>query len=160
LTDRERIDDEISRFARRMMSRSRQALLHASALKGLVERFSPEAIRALEPAAQAKWRAMIAEHAQACQREVRLLGQELQPVFFLAAPSVGGEEAKTADGLPPVQAARRLLQLSYTHDEMMRAAFAISDENRAGDSIKAPQSRRSLLAAERLAAAIEELYQP
>jgi DNA-directed RNA polymerase specialized sigma24 family protein len=160
LTDRERINEEISRFARRMMSRSRQALLHASALKGLVERFSPEAIRALEPAAQAKWRAMIAEHAQACQREVRLLGQELQPVFFLAAPPAGGEEAKTADGLTPVQAARRLLQLSYTHDEMMRAAFAISDESRAGDSLRAPQSRRSLLAAERLAAAIEEFYQP
>jgi DNA-directed RNA polymerase specialized sigma24 family protein len=160
LTDRERIDEEISRFARRMMSRSRQALLHASALKGLVERFSPEAIRALEPAAQAKWRAMIAEHAQACQREVRLLGQELQPVFFPAAPPAGGEEAKTSDGLTPVQAARRLLQLSYTHDEMTRAAFAISEESRAGDSLKAPQSRRSLLAAERLAAAIEEFYQP
>jgi hypothetical protein len=84
----------------------------------------------------------------------------LQPVFFPAAPPAGGEEAKTVDGLTPVQAARRLLQLSYTHDEMTRAAFAISDESRAGDSLKAPQSRRSLLAAERLAAAIEEFYQP
>jgi len=158
LTDRERIDEEVNRFARRMMNHSRQALLHASALKGLVERFSPEAMRALEPVAQAKWRAMIAEHAQAYQREVRLLGQELQPVFFPAASPAGNEEAKTSDDLNPAQAARRLLQVSYAHDEMMRAAFAISNESRTSDSLKAPQSRRSLLAAEKLAGAIEGLY--
>ncbi|MGH9935115.1 MAG: hypothetical protein ACREAM_02655, partial [Blastocatellia bacterium] len=163
MTDRERpqqIDEEVNRFARRMMNHSRQALLHASALKGLVERFSPEAMRALEPVAQTKWRAMIAEHARAYQREVRLLGQELQPIFFPAAPPAGSEETKTADDLNPAQAARRLLRLSYAHDEMMRAAFAISNENRTSDSLKAPQSRRSLLAAERLAGAIEGLYQP
>ncbi len=159
LTDRERIDEEINRFARRMMSRSRQALLHASALKGLVERFSPEALRALDPAAQAKWRAMIAEHAQACQREINALNQELQPIFFPAAPTAATDVAKTADDLNPAEAARRLLKLSYANDEMMRAAFAISNEIRTSDSLKAPHARHSLLVAERLANAIERMYQ-
>lgn len=159
LTDRERIDEEINRFARRMMSRSRQALLHASALKGLVERFSPEALRALDPGAQAKWRAMIAEHAQACQREINSLNLELQPIFFPAAPTAAPDVAKTADDLNPAEAARRLLKLSYANDEMMRAAFAISNEIRTSDSLKAPQARHSLLGAERLANAIERMYQ-
>src|SRR5262249_30657275 len=143
-----------------MMNHSRQALLRASALKSLVERFSPESLRALDPAAQAKWRAMIAEHAQAYQREARSLVQELEPIFFPAASTAPTEEAKTTDDPNPADAAQRLLRLSYAHDEMMRAAFAVSNESRTSESLKAPQSRLSLLAAERLAGAIERLYKP
>ncbi|HKC66515.1 MAG TPA: hypothetical protein VKB86_22920, partial [Pyrinomonadaceae bacterium] len=70
LAGNEAIDAEINRYASRVMSHSRQALLQASALKQLVRRFSPQEMRALAPEAQSKGLAMIREHASAYRREV------------------------------------------------------------------------------------------
>src|SRR4030095_6287454 len=59
LVGSEAVDQEISRYASRVMGHSRQALLEASALKRLFERFSAEEIRALAPEARDKWLAMV-----------------------------------------------------------------------------------------------------
>ncbi|HEX8145468.1 MAG TPA: sigma-70 family RNA polymerase sigma factor [Pyrinomonadaceae bacterium] len=150
----EAIDAEINRYARRVMGRSRQALLVASALKRLVGRFTPEELRALAPEAQAKWRSMIREHAQAYQREVAALRQELRPVFNgpdAAGAAPGGEASLS-------QTAQRLLQLSYANDEAVRSAFTISADGRAAMPVKTQQFWRSLDAAGKLAAAIEREY--
>jgi RNA polymerase sigma factor (sigma-70 family) len=151
----EAIDDEITRYASRAMSRSRQALLQASALKKLVGRFSPEEMRDLAPEAQAKWLAMIREHAVAYQRETGALRQELRPVFggsIDAAVETVNEENLS-------QTAERLLQLSYANDEAVRSAFTISADGRTAAAIKSAQFWRQLLTAEKLAAAIERVYQ-
>jgi RNA polymerase sigma factor (sigma-70 family) len=155
LVGSEAIDEEITRYSSRVMSRSRQALLRASALKKLVGRFSPEEMRDLAPEAQTKWLAMIREHAVAYQREVAAIGQELRPVFGGAsdAPSETVSEANLA------RAAERLLQLSYANDEAVRSAFTISADGRTAAAIKSGQFWRELLAAEKLASAIERVYQ-
>ncbi|MDQ3818803.1 MAG: sigma-70 family RNA polymerase sigma factor [Acidobacteriota bacterium] len=155
LVGNEAIDEEISRYASRVMSHSRQALLQASALKQLVRRFSPQEMRALAPEAQSKGLAMIREHASAYMREVAALRQELRPVF-----NGGGEAAvETVNEGALASAADRLLQLSYSNDETVRSAFTVSADGRSGAAIKSAQFWRSLAAAEKLAAAIESLYQ-
>lgn len=155
LVGNEAIDQEISRYARRVMGHSRQALLQASALKGLVERFSPEEMRALSPAARAKWIAMIRDHALSYQREVAALRRELRPIFYRS----GDTPDDTASQASPARLAARLVQLSYANDDAVRSAFTISADGRTTAAIKSEQFWRSLSTAEKLAGEIQNLYQ-
>jgi RNA polymerase sigma factor (sigma-70 family) len=155
LVGSEAIDEEINRYASRVMNHSRQALLRASALKKLVSRFSPEEMRSLAPEAQTKWLAMIREHAESYQREVAAIRQELRTIFGGAGDAAG--ETVTEANL--AQAAERLLQLSYANDEAVRSAFTISADGRTAAAIKSGQFWRDVLTAEKLAAAIERVYQ-
>ena len=151
----EAIDEEINRYKNRVMAHSRQALLRASALKKLVTRFSPEQMRGLAPEAQAKWLAMIREHATGYEREVATLRQELRPIFN--GSSAATEEVVTEANLAP--SADRLVELSYANDEAVRAAFTISADGKSAASIKSEQFWRSLSSAERLAEGIQHVYQ-
>ena len=151
----EAIDEEINRYTNRVMTHSRQALLHASALKKLVTRFSPEQMRGLTPEAQAKWLAMIREHAIGYQHEVATLRQELRPIFN--GSSTATDEVVTEANLQ--QSAGRLVELSYANDEAVRAAFTISAEGKSAATIKSAQFWRSLSSAERLAEGIQHAYQ-
>jgi hypothetical protein len=155
LVGSEAIDEEINRYASRVMNHSRQALLRASALKKLVGRFSPEEMRSLAPEAQTKWLAMIREHAQSYRREVAAIRQELRAIFGGAGDAAG--ETVTEANL--AQAAERLLQLSYANDEAVRSAFTISADSRTAAAIKSGQFWHDVLTAEKLAAAIERVYQ-
>ncbi len=157
LTGGNRVEEEIDQFAARALSRSRRALLHASALKRLVTRFSPEEVRALAPEARGKWLQMIREHANASQREINSLRAELRPVFGGNSPA--GDAGATKDGASPNDAAERLLSLSYENDEAVRAAFTISTGDRAAQ-IKSERFWRALGSAEKLASAIQRMYQP
>lgn len=150
----EAIDEEINRYTNRVMAHSRQALLHASALKKLVTRFSPEQVRGLAPEAQAKWLAMIREQATGYQREVATLRQELRPIFN--GSSAATDEIVTEANLP--QSADRLVELSYANDEAVRAAFTISAEGKSAATIKSAQFWRALSSVEKLAAAIQRVY--
>ncbi len=156
LAGTERVDSEIKQFAARAMNRSRQALLHASALKRLVGRFKPSEARALEPEARAKLLSMVREHAGAYRREVSALRAQLGTVF-----GAGGEgaTAETVNEANVAQAAERLLQSSYAQDGAVRSAFTISEEGGTAGSIKSPQFWRTLASSERLAAAIQEAYE-
>lgn len=155
LADAERVDAEIKRFAARAMTHSRRALLHASALKRLANRFTPAQARALSEDARAKWLSMIREHTGSYAREVSALRAQLSPVFGGGAgasnESVGDAEAE--------QAAERLLQMSYAHDSAVRSAFTISEEGRTAAAVKSQQFWRTLAASEKLAAAIREAYE-
>ena len=153
LADGERVDAAIKQFAARAMNHSRQALLHASALRQMVGRFTPEEARALDADARAKWVSMVREHAGAYRRETAALRAQLSAVFG-AQGSGGG-----AEGGSPRQWAERLLQLSYAQDGAVRSAFTISEGAGSAAAIKSQQFWRQLSAAERLAAEIEQAYE-
>lgn len=155
LVGSEAIDEEIKRYTNRAMSHSRQALLQAAALKRLIRRFSPEEIGALKPEARTKWLAMIREHAQAYQREVAALRQQLGSVF---GASIASPEQEAANEANLMRLADHLVQLSYANDEAVRSAFTISEEGHSAAAIKSPQFWRLLATAERLAAAIQGGY--
>ncbi|HEX7316607.1 MAG TPA: RNA polymerase sigma factor [Pyrinomonadaceae bacterium] len=153
LADGERVDAAIKQFAARAMSHSRQALLHASALRQTVSRFTPEEVRALDAGARAKFVSMVREHAGAYRREVEALRAQLAPVFG----AQGGGEG--AGGASPRQSAERLLQLSYAQDGAVRSAFTISEGAGTAAAIRSQQFWRQLATAERLASEIEQAYE-
>jgi RNA polymerase sigma factor (sigma-70 family) len=156
LSDDGRIDAEIKQFAARAMTHSRQALLHASALKRLSARFTPTDARALGADARAKWLSMIREHAEAYRREVSALRAQLSAVFDAGGESASAEAVDDANAR---QAAEHLLQLSYAQDSAVRSAFTISEGGGTAASIKSRQFRRTLAASESLAAKIEQAYE-
>jgi len=149
----EAIEQEIERYSNRAMAHSRQALLQASALKRLVERFSPADVRALAPDARSKWLGMIQEHTQAYRREVNALRQQLTALFGgrAASDNVGSATA--------VQAANRLVELSYANDDAVSSAFTISADGRTAIGIKSDKFWSSLSTTEKLVSAIEAEYQ-
>jgi RNA polymerase sigma factor (sigma-70 family) len=153
LADGERVDAAIKQFAARAMNHSRQALLHASALRQMAGRFTPEEVRALDEGARMKWLSMVREHAGAYRREVTALRAQLSAVF--GAQGAGGGEG----ALTPRQAAERLLQLSYAQDGAVRSAFTISEGAGSAAAIKSQQFWRQLAASERLANDIEQAYE-
>jgi DNA-directed RNA polymerase specialized sigma24 family protein len=153
LADGDRVDAAIKQFAARAMGHSRQALLHASALRQMAGRFTPEEARGLDADARAKWVSMVREHAGAYRREVAALRAQLSTVF--GAQGSGGAEG----GGPPRQAAERLLQLSYAQDGAVRSAFTISEGAGSASAIKSQQFWRQLAAAERLAAELQQAYE-
>jgi RNA polymerase sigma factor (sigma-70 family) len=156
LADAERVEAEIKQFAARAMSHSRQALLHASALKRLAEQFTPAQARALPADARAKWLSMVREHATAYRREVAALRAQLTEVFSDGGAGAGDEQVGD-DGA--AQAAARLLRLSYAQDGAVRSAFTISEGAGSSASIKSQQFWRTLASAERLASEIEKAYE-
>jgi RNA polymerase sigma factor (sigma-70 family) len=156
LSDPSRVDAEIKQFAARAMNHSRQALLHASALKRMANRFTPTQARALSEDARAKWLAMVREHAGAYAREVAALRAQLSSVFGGGGAGGGAEGLGDADA---AQAAERLLQLSYAQDSAVRSAFTISEDGRSASAVKSPQFWRTLAASERLAAEIQKAYE-
>ncbi|MBO0797326.1 MAG: hypothetical protein J2P31_00745, partial [Blastocatellia bacterium] len=148
-------DEQVRQFAMQMLDRSRQALSRAGAIKRLAGRFSPDDLRTLSPETRAGWLNIIHAHARACEQDINWLRQELQPIFFRGSTS-DEEDAGAAmsDDFEPARAAERLFELVSAIDRVIRSSFAISSASAVSVDIKAPQFRRSLQSAERLAAMI------
>ena len=147
------LDNELSRLSNRMLNRSHQALLHAFAIKNLVQRFSEDDLRSLDPEARAKWRAMIATHAASLQRDLAAIRQELTPIFSAGAGS-SGEAMEVADNAALFRAVVRLTELASFTNESIQSAFTISPVLRSV-TIRTPQFWSSLGNAEQLAKRIQ-----
>jgi hypothetical protein len=147
------LDDEVSRLSNRMLNHSHQALFHAFAMKNLVERFSSDDLRSLDADAHAKWRAMIAAHADKLQRELAAIRQELTPIFGASASS-SVEGIEVADDAALFRAVLRLAELSSFTNESIQSAFTISSANKSV-AIRSPQFWSSLGNAEQLAKRIQ-----
>jgi len=151
-------DEEISRFAARMLGRSRQALSHAGTLKQLAGRFSEKDLLSLSPEAREKWLGVIRAHARACEQEVKRLRQELQPIFPTNSADEGSEEAEITSDADLIRAAGRLFDLMSANDRAVRSAFTISTETGAIPSLKSQQFWHGLPGVERLAARINQVH--
>jgi hypothetical protein len=123
------IDQEVARFARRVMERSRRALLHAGALVRHVEEFSNVNAAEMGPDQLAKRRAVIAEHSVAFEQEIRKLGSELKPIFFVQSSGTGSRA--DFSGLEVDRAVNRLFEMATSQEKAVRMAFALSPDDEA-----------------------------
>ncbi|HLA12249.1 MAG TPA: sigma-70 family RNA polymerase sigma factor [Pyrinomonadaceae bacterium] len=148
------LDEEMRRFADRVMARTRQARRHALALNQIAQRFSADDLQALDADSRNQWRAMISQHARNIQQELEALRRELQPAF----PSVAGDEGdagieitKDADF---ARAGKRLYELASTVDEAIGRSFSISSGGNVTAPVRTNQFSRSVRSAMSLAAKI------
>jgi hypothetical protein len=154
-TSERRIEEDIRRFASRLLNRSRLALLHAWALRHMAEEFPVEQLRLLGPRAQEKWRSMAREHARVVQQETAACRLELQPVFFASSPSPEANDSNGAMAVSDVESAiEHLFEMATSHEQAMRQAFSINARGSVVNPVATELFWRSLIGAERLAARI------
>ncbi|MCI0486139.1 MAG: RNA polymerase sigma factor [Blastocatellia bacterium] len=150
----EAVEENIRKFAGQMIARSRRVLLHAWALNHLVKQFSPEEVRGLSPETQARWRAMIEEHARSFRKEAREMRLGLEPVFFASSAGQEPEGIEAADSHKIVES---IFRVALSQEETLRNAFAISNGGETSQAIKSERFRLSLIRAERLAERLEAI---
>ena len=144
-------DQEIARFASRVMRRSLQARLYARTLKQTMNRFSPDDLRALTPEARQKLMSLIREQATSLSRELAALSNELQLVVPGVGSSSGSEQLDAQSDADLLRAVNRLGELVAHADEAVRASFSISSEGGGAAPVKEAAFWRSLESAEGLA---------
>jgi hypothetical protein len=140
----------VREYSRRVMDRSRQALLHAGVLHDLTQRFPADDLARAGDASRSGWRAMIASHAQDVQRYTALLRLDLQPVFFQAPPSESRAAAESP-GETPLDLGDRIFALAGVHDAAVRRAFTLSTATDTELEVGTADFWRTLRATEELA---------
>jgi RNA polymerase sigma factor (sigma-70 family) len=116
-------DEEIQRFASRMMNHSRRALLHAWALKQIALEFSAAEMAALDSEAQSQLNRIRADHARSFEQESSAMAEALAPIFGQAA-----EQNSNVDDLNVSEAAERIFEAAAFHEKVLRQAFTVSSD--------------------------------
>jgi RNA polymerase sigma factor (sigma-70 family) len=146
------VDENVRRFANAMLMHSRQSLLQAWVLK----HHTDDLAGLITSQTQAKWRAMIREHLAALERELRMLGIKLRPVF---SRDIGSSEhngdAEFHGASEMGRAIEQLFRLVLSLEESIRRAFAISSDRGEYQSIRTENFWKTLESAERLAKKIQ-----
>lgn len=145
------VDSEIRTFTQAVMSNSRQAVLHASALQKLVQRFSANDVQSLSSEAREKWNIMIREQVTGYQRSVAAVRNDLRRIY----PAAGSATAIARAGSVQ-EASAQLLRISFRNDDVIRRAFTVAEGN-SGSAAFSAQLWQSLAEAEQLAKEIQRL---
>lgn len=146
-------DEAIRSYSSRTVNRGYRALFHAIELKQLINRFANVDMRTVAPDAQAKFLAMVHEHAIAFERENAVLRQEIGPVFFPEAALTSAEEISIQSDVELARAVERLHKLALSNTDAIRSALTISSQSSA-TALKSPAFWQSIQRAGQLAEAI------
>jgi RNA polymerase sigma factor (sigma-70 family) len=145
------LDQRVNEFAAQIGNRSLQVLRQAGALQRLAHRFTLDQLRALEPEARTKWTSMLREHAQALQRELADLRQELRP-FLDSSSAISPQDIPTINTDKDLQeATNRLFELCSANDQSLRSAFTASPNSSSVAGIESAGFWSSLRSAEVIA---------
>lgn len=145
------VDSEIRTFTQAVMSNSRQAVLRASALQKLVQRFSASDVQSLSSDAREKWSTMIREQIIGYQRSVAAVRNDLRRIY----PAAGSATAIASAGSVQ-EAGAQLLRISFRNDDVIRRAFTVAEGN-SGSAAFSVELWQSLAEAEQLAREIQRL---
>jgi hypothetical protein len=133
------------------MNNSRQAVLRASALQKLVQRFAASDVQSLSPDAREKLSTMIREQIIGYQRSVAAVRNDVRRIY----PAAGSARAIVSPGSVQ-EASAQLLRISFRNDEVIRRAFTVAEGN-SGSAAFSAEFWQSLAEAEQLAREIQRL---
>lgn len=145
------LDEEIQRFASRMMNHSRRALLHAWALKQIALEFSSAQMSLLDANAQSRLRQIRRDHARSFEQESAALAEGLSPIFGLAM-----EQNSNADGLNVSEASEQIFEAAVFHEKVLRQAFTVSNDGAQSLLVSTRQFWDSLSSARKMARRIQK----
>ncbi len=112
-----RVDGKIRQLANRILSRSREALLQAWALKHHAGEVSESELNSLDPQTRAKWHLMLREHLLSYERETGALRLELQGAFFATSSSDVAGDTNANGGSDLRGDIERLFKLASAHEK-------------------------------------------
>ncbi|HLA12383.1 MAG TPA: RNA polymerase sigma factor [Pyrinomonadaceae bacterium] len=152
------LDGDIQRFGGRVIEHSRGALLHAFALKRLVERFSAEDLNSLTDESRRKWYEMISTHCRAFRESTRLLRRDLAPVFPEGLNNNNEETTSViVTDTSLAETVDQLLKLTMANNDAISQAFAIHPEGKSPGNFGGTSFWNNFTRAEKLAAALERI---
>lgn len=149
--DESQAEEASRQFAGRTLSRSSLAMSHAGTMRRIARQFSPDDLRAMSPEAKAKWILVIKAHARVFEHEARRLRQELQPIFPNARVDQAPSGIDITDEASLIRAVELLFEQGSSTDDVIRSAFAVTQDAAATSAIKTLQFWKSLRSAEHLA---------
>ncbi|MBA3632446.1 MAG: hypothetical protein H0W58_06510 [Acidobacteria bacterium] len=145
------VETNVRKFSAQIVSRSRQTMSHAFALRNLANQFKAERVQNLSLEARGKWLNLVRARAQSYQAEAANLRGELQNVF---PNSANGKTVSITNDTELFRAVERLFALASANDRAIRSAFSASGGANAAAPLRSAQFRQSLADAEALAASI------
>ncbi|CAN5825167.1 hypothetical protein BH24ACI1_BH24ACI1_13220 [soil metagenome] len=145
------VESNARKFSAQMVSRSRQTMSNAFALRNLANQFKAERVQNLSPDERNKWLNLVRARAQSYQAEAANLRGELQNVF---PNSTNGKTISISNDAELFRAVERLFALASANDRAIRSAFSASGGANAVAPLRSSQFRESLADAEALAASI------
>jgi len=156
------LDSEVQRFSSRMINASQQALLHAFALKHLVERFSADDLSSLDEGSRNKWYGMIRAHAGAFRESTRVLRRDLGSLFP-QDPQDHGAAQNDEDGFSIAndsalaETVANLVKLALANDEAVSQAFAIQSDPKSATGLGSAAFWSDFNRADNLAVALQRI---
>jgi len=154
--DKEMIESEIRKFTNNILRRSQRALLSGYALKRLVDRFSPDELRAFDTENRASWHSLIAAHAHNLAVETAAMRALLQPMVDNPGDDTSPVSPLSKDDAGLLVAIKRLFELETVADRSIRSAFIASTQANGGSPVKTIQIWRDLLRVEKLSSQIHQ----
>lgn len=144
----------VHELAARLHSQAHQSLNHLYALQRLTKQIPLARFDQLDPAAQGKYRTVLAQHAQGYAMKTRRLREELATILSVSAPA--------ADAQPQIRhtaelyrAIAQLSALGKSAATVLDQSLTISNQPTAVTAIKSSSFWRALTNAEALVAQIE-----
>jgi RNA polymerase sigma factor (sigma-70 family) len=152
-------EEEVRQYAARELHNSQQGMMHAYALRRLVNRFSKDDLRALDPDSRGKWLVMIRSHAASLAANLAGLRQDLRPVFSGVAGDGGSAvyEIQTGNDADLASAIQQLFDLCSEADKTVRSAFSITPDPSGATAIKGTKFWQSLVSAEAIATKVAKI---
>ncbi|MFN2532198.1 MAG: RNA polymerase sigma factor [Pyrinomonadaceae bacterium] len=152
------VDAEIRRLSSRVIDQSRKGLLHAFALKHLVERFSDADLKLLNTESRQKWHEMIRSHARAFRESSAELRGYLGLIFPHPEAGPASESADLPNDASLIEAVKSLVSFASATDDAISRAFSLSpDMQPVVNTPKGAIFWRTLSRSESLAAALEQI---
>jgi hypothetical protein len=147
---------KIQQFSDEVVRHSNAALLHALALQDLATRFSSSDVHSFTELERSQWRQILNDHAEAIADNTAALRSQLAPVYGkVAGYGQAGSPLTKADRLLPASA--NLLASVKSQDEIIHAAFTLSNEDAKASSINEPAFWRFLSEVQASARQIQSL---
>lgn len=145
------VETNARKFSAQIVSRSRQTMSNAFALRNLANQFKAERVQNLSLEARGKWLNLVRARARSYQAEAANLRGELQNVF---PNSANGKTIFISNDAELFRAVERLFALASANDRAIRSAFLASGGANAVASLRSSQFWQSLADTEALAASI------
>lgn len=131
----EKLNNSIRRFSDNVLSKSREIRRHSLAIKQIAGQFTPEVLAKMDEPTRAKWRKIIAGHAQSATRQADALKGELKQIF----PNIsagGTQDGANLSDAEIINAANKLFSAANGVDGAVRESFSLSNSKITSAAVK------------------------
>lgn len=134
----EKLNNSIRQFSDNVLNKSREIRRHSLAIKQIAGQFTPDVLAKMDEPTRARWKKIIAGHAQTAIRQTEALQGELKQIF----PNIqsgGSQDGANLSDAEIINAANKLFNAANRVDGAVRESFSLSNSKTTSAAIKSPR---------------------